>query len=97
MYANITGDTPIAALTVSQFLELLDRCKAPEPAPAQPIDYTKGVVHGIRGIRNLFGVSHSTACRYKETFLKPAVKQNGRVIVTDVEKAMRLFDEYNKN
>lgn len=97
MYANITGDTPIAALTVSQFLELLDRCKEPEPAPAQPTDYTQGYVYGLKGIRQLFGVSQVTAQRYKDTFLRPAVRQNGRVIVTDIEIAMRLFDEYNRN
>lgn len=97
MYANITGDTPLAALTVSQFLELLDRGKAPEPAPVQCTDHTDGYAYGLKGIRQLFGVSHTTAQRYKDTFLKPAVKQNGRVIVTDVERAMQLFNEYNQN
>ena len=97
MYANITGETPIAALTVSQFVELLDKGKSLEALPApQPTDYTKGVVHGIRGIRQLFGVSHATACRYKSTILKAAIRQNGRVIVTDVAAALKLFDEYNK-
>lgn len=27
MYTNITGETPIAALTVSQFVELLEKSK----------------------------------------------------------------------
>lgn len=96
MYANITGETPIAALTVSQFVELLGKDRSPEPAPAQPTDHTHDRVYGLKGIRQLFGVSHATAQRYKDTFLKPAVKQNGRVIVTDVAKALELFDEYNK-
>lgn len=34
MYANITGETPIAALTVSQFVDLLDKHKS---VPAAPI------------------------------------------------------------
>lgn len=34
MYANITGETPIAALTVSQLIDLLDKHKS---APAAPI------------------------------------------------------------
>lgn len=96
MYANITGETPIAALTVSQFLELLNKGKSSEPTPAKPVDYTGGFVYGIKGIKDLFGVTHSTACRYKDTFLKSAVKQRGRVIVTDAEKAMKLFDEHKK-
>ncbi len=96
MNSLITGETPIAALTVSQFVELLDKSKSPEPAPAQPIDYTQGFVYGLPGIRKLFGVSHATAQRYKDTFLKPAVKQNGRKIVVDVAKALELFNEYGR-
>ena len=96
MYNNITGETPIAALTVSQFVELLDKNKSPEPAPAGPADYTQGFVHGLKGIRQLFGVSHATAQRYKDTFLKPAVRQNGRKIVVDVAQALELFDKHNR-
>ena len=96
MYFKITGDTPIAALTVSQFLELLEKRRSPEPTPATTVDYTQGYVHGLKGIRELFGVSHTTAQRYKDTFLKPAVKQSGRVIITDVAKALELFAEYSQ-
>jgi hypothetical protein len=97
MYSQITGEVPLAALTVSQFIELLNKGKSPEPPPAsQPADHTHGVVHGIRGIRQLLGVSHATACRLKATVLRPAVRQNGRIIVTDVAKALELFDEYKK-
>ena len=95
MYTKITDETPLAALTVSQFVELLDKGKSPESASApHPKDYTQDYVHGLKGIRQLFGVSHATAQRYKDTFLRPAVKQNGRVIVVDVAKAFELFDEY---
>ncbi len=59
-------------------------------------DYTQGYVFGLKGIRELFGVSHATAQHYKDTFLQPAVKQNGRKIVVDVAKALELFDQYNK-
>jgi hypothetical protein len=97
IYQNITGDTPIAALTVSQFVELLEKGKSPELAPApRPEDYTQGFVYGIKGIEDLFKVCHSTAQHYKDTFLQPAVKQNGRVIVVDVAKALELFDKHNK-
>ena len=96
MYANITGETPIAALTVSQFVELIGKGKTPEPASTNPVDYTQGYVYGLKGIRQLFGVSHTTAQRYKDSFLKPAVKQNGRKIVVDKAKAIELFDQYNK-
>lgn len=97
MYTNITGETPIAALTVSQFIQLLDKEKLSEPiSTTQTTDYTQGFVYGLKGIRQLFNVCHSTAQRYKDTFLRPAVKQSGRKIVVDVAKALELFDEYNK-
>jgi len=50
-------------------------------------------VFGLRGIRELFNVSHATAQRYKDTILKPAVKQYGRKIVVDREFALKLFEE----
>lgn len=52
------------------------------------------LVYGLRGIANLFHVSHKTAQAYKDTFLKPAVMQNGRKIVTDADYALKLFTEY---
>lgn len=96
MYTNITDETPIAALTVSQLVALLEQGKPQEPTPGHSTDYTQGYVYGLKGIRQLFGVSHATAQRYKDTFLKPAVRQNGRKIVIDVAKALELFDEHNK-
>lgn len=50
-------------------------------------------VMGIRGIRELFGVCHTTAQKYKNSFLKEAVIQRGRKLLIDKEKALRLFNE----
>ena len=95
MYTDITGETPIGALTVSQLVDLLDKYKPARPTtPAR--DYTQGYVYGLKCIRKLFNVSHPTAQRYKDTFLKPAIRQNGRKIVVDAVKALELFDEYSK-
>lgn len=95
MYTDITGETPIGALTVSQLVDLLDKYKPARPTtPAR--DYMQGYVYGLKGIRKLFNVSHPTAQRYKDTFLKPAIRQNGRKIVVDAVKALELFDEYSK-
>ncbi len=52
-------------------------------------------VYGLRGIRELFGVSHATAQKLKDGILKPAVRQYGRKIVVDADMAMELFN--NKN
>ena len=87
---NITKETPIAALTVGQFEELFLQQKQNEVAEKPGNE--KRYVYGIRGIAKLLGCSTVTAQRYKNTFLKPAVCQRGRVIVTDAEKAIELFN-----
>lgn len=56
-----------------------------------------GFVYGLDGIMNLFGVSKQTALRLKKGVLKPAVRQRGAIIITDVAKALELFDEGNEN
>lgn len=86
---NVINDsTPVAMLTVKDLRSILiTKQEVPEPkiGPAY--------VYGLKGIRDLFNVSHVTAHRYKETFLKPAITQNGRKILVDVEKAMELFSQ----
>lgn len=85
---EITDDTPIAMLTVGQLREFLQSL-TPVPAEQEKKhEYVKGVV----GIERLFGVSHTTAQRYKDGFLRPAVTQRGRTIYTDVELARELFN-----
>ena len=96
MSSTISDATPLGALTVGQFVELLGKNRPQElTTPPQPTDYTDGYVFGIAGIRRLFNVSHVTACAYKSGFLKPAVKQRGRQIITDVKLAIKLFDEHS--
>ncbi|MCD8387531.1 MAG: DUF3853 family protein [Bacteroidales bacterium] len=55
----------------------------------------KRLVYGRKGIAALFGVSVVTAQKYKDTFLKPAVTQRGRTIITDADLALRLFEQRN--
>lgn len=52
--------------------------------------------YGLRAIREMFGVCHTTAQRYKDTFLKPAIDQRGRKIRVNVALAQQLYDD-NKN
>jgi hypothetical protein len=54
----------------------------------------KRYVYGLRGIRELFNVSHVTAQQYKNTFLAEAVMQRGRKIVVDADKAMELYQQH---
>ena len=81
--------TPIAALTVADLKALITGL--PTDKPRQTEQKTSRYVYGLQVIRDIFGCSHATAQRYKNTFLRDAIIQNGRKIVIDVDKAMLLF------
>jgi len=89
---NVTEQTPLPFLTVGQFMELLNTGKQNEPVRIQESE--KRYVYGLRGIRQLFNVSHATAQRYKDTIIKDAVLQQGRKIIIDADKAMELFNNW---
>ena len=92
----IENTTPIAALTVGDLKELLRELNI-NTGPAavkQATGNGKRYVYGLKGIQSLFHCSHLTAQRYKDTFLAPAVMQQGRKIVIDVEMAVELFKTY---
>ena len=89
---NVTEQTPLSFLTVGQFMELLNTGKQNEPVRIQESE--KRYIYGLRGIRQLFNVSHATAQRYKDTIIKDAVFQQGRKIIVDADKAMELFNNW---
>lgn len=91
----IDDSTPVATMTAGELKSFLGLDMPPKiisvPADdSKPIHY----VYGLAGIQNLFGVSHVTAQKYKNTFLRPAVSQNGRKLVINADLAMQLFAEY---
>lgn len=79
---------PLAALTIGQFKDLMREFTC---TPAPKTDTEKRYVYGLKGIEELFSVSHATAQHYKDTILQPAVIQNGRKIMIDVDLAVELF------
>ena len=98
---DITAETPIIQMTAGQLAEYLN---SHTQTPAQPGAAAAGTqntqaetprryVYGIKGIMRLFGVSNVTAQRYKRGIIREAVKQNGRIIVTDADLALQLFNE----
>lgn len=94
---TITNETPIAMLTVGQLREVLKDTPNGNLMPIEvreQQDQAIRYVYGLGGIRRLFGVSHTTAQRYKDTIIKAAVRQNGRKIVIEVDKALELFNQY---
>ena len=95
---QISDDTPIAMLTVGQLRSVLESSlkeRTEENMESSSTD-TKRYVHGVGGIKRLFNCSYPTAHKLKETILKPAVKQQGRVIIVDVDLAMKLFAEHEQ-
>jgi len=93
----IDMNKPISILTTAELMEILETVlrRSPEPAASEDT-LPQNRVYGIKGIEGLFNVSHKTAQHYKDTFLKPAVMQNGRKIVVDADMAMKLFKEHQK-
>ncbi len=87
--------TPIAALTVADLKRLILELRNDAPAATKKAE-NRRYVYGLQGIQELFGCSHATAQRYKDTILKDAIIQNGRKIVIDVELAMKLFNGRNE-
>ena len=88
----IDDNTPIAALTVGQFKKHFEIGNSTPSIEAIKLDYTEDKYkYGLKGIREIFNVSHATAQKYKNTFLKDAIIQHGRKIIVDVEKALELF------
>ncbi len=86
---------PLYSLSVEEFVQLLDErinaaLTSGRAKKAQP---SGNYVYGLRGIEQLFGVSHKTAQYYKDHIIKEAVMQNGRKIVVDADLALELFNE----
>lgn len=91
----IQDTTMLATLTVADLKEILrDLQSEKRKEDAKPSG--SNLVYGIRGIERLFNVSHRTAQSYKNSFLKPAVCQNGRKIVVDRDLALKLFAEHEE-
>lgn len=94
--------TYILHLTVEEFIQVIqDNIRLPQttatavPAtpPVEGPTFTGRILYGVVGIERFFSISHKTACEWKKTWLKPAIKQNGRKILTDAEYALKLYDQ----
>lgn len=88
---GIALNAPLYSLSVEQFITLSQMMKEYLDVPQQE---DREYVHGLRGIQRLFDVSHKTAQRYKDTFLAPAITQNGRKILVDKKLALELWAQH---
>ena len=104
MTTTITNETRIIDLTVGQLMDLIARAQAParmEQAPSEeraPSEEggKRNLVYGIGGIAQLFNCSLTTANRIKASGrIDKAIKQHGRIIVVDADRALELFNQSN--
>lgn len=86
-------ETKIIVMTEEQLNKLIESAKQNNSLAENQNRESKEYVYGLRGIRELFNVSHATAQRYKDTFLKDAIIQRGRKIMVDVQKAFELYNQ----
>ena len=87
-------NTPLWQMTGADYLELHKLGHTDVPCsliPGNTHTNTKQYVYGLKGIRELCHVSHTTAQKLKDGILKPAVRQCGRKIIVDAEMALDLF------
>lgn len=89
---------PLYTLTVGEFFQMMEdfvqRANSSKDTITTEADKPTGrLVYGLAGIGELFHVSHKTAQCYKDHVIQEAVRQNGRKIVTDVDLALKLFNE----
>lgn len=82
---------PLVALTAGEFLELLMMAQRNAQTPSGCQD-AKRYEYGIAGIANIFHCSMSTANRIKASGrIDDAIRQSGRTIIIDVERAIELL------
>ena len=90
---------PLYTLTVGEFFQMMEDFmqrtadSGNNSSSAEAIKPTGRLVYGLAGIGELFNVSHKTAQYYKDHVIQEAVRQNGRKIVTDVDLALKFFNE----
>lgn len=76
-------------LTVGQFIDIIDsRIQAKE----EPTKDDEGYSYGLQGLARLLNCSRTTANKIKQSGkLDKAIKQVGRKIIIDNEKALQLL------
>ena len=97
---QINDSTPLAALTVGQFKELFGEGTTRTEGNTdknQPEPNEKRYLYSIKELASFLNVSYKTAWTLKDTVLRPAVYQQGRVIMIDAEKVLELMSNERRN
>lgn len=94
----ISDNTPIAMLTAKQLKDYLfgdgvNCSPTSKNQPDQPKE--KRYLYSIKQLASFLNVSYKTAWNLKDTILRPAVYQQGRVIMIDADKVLELMSNEN--
>lgn len=96
----MSHDTPLFKLTVGEFIDLVNkqvemRIDTKHEMKNKPEE--KRYVYGLAGIASIFGCSKTQAHRIKASGkIDAAIKQTGRLIIVDAEKALNLAADKKK-
>ena len=93
---SISEKTPLWQLTVGEFRELLATAGSQKKEEeVTVIDSTsKNIVVGLNGMAQYFGISKTTAQRWKAKHPE-AITQDGRTIICDTKKMLQLIEKNN--
>lgn len=90
---------PICTMYGDEFAFLLSNLSLLGKQEEKPVESKpKNLVHGIKGIAEIFGCSIPTANRIKKSgVIDDAISQHNRTIVVDADKALLLVAEAKKS
>ncbi|MFA6592013.1 MAG: DUF3853 family protein [Bacteroidales bacterium] len=82
----------IGEMTEVEFISIIRNAVADEVSKQVTIQRGPKLVKGLKGLADLFGVTVSGAKKLKASgIIDEAISQHGRLIITDADKAIRLF------
>lgn len=87
---------PLWQLTIGEFVEILDS-KIPTLKPEEKEEdiQNRNYVYGLAGLAKILGCSKNHASKLKSSgMFDEAIIQNGRKIIIDPEKALKLFNKH---
>ena len=88
-------DKPLFSLTADEFKTLIKEAFAElsfSTPSTEGVAVKKHFVYGLQGLADLFGCSHTTASRIKQSgIIDAAISQRGKTIVVDADYALELM------
>lgn len=94
---ELDKDAPIWTLTVGQFTELMNSLTPKKEEPNEQVQQIDKYSYGLSGLAALLGCSKTTAWKIKDSGkIDKAIRQVGRKIIVDNEKALELLGRKNQ-